>query len=69
MLRAIILRVPFVVTFHGGGHSSGLRNRLRRLQRRLMRPLLRRAARLVAVARFEIDEYSRELRLPPTSSS
>ena len=64
MLRAIVLGVPFVVTFHGGGHSSGLRNRLRRLQRLLMRPLLRRAARLVAVARFEIDEYSRELRLP-----
>ncbi|HEV7399284.1 MAG TPA: glycosyltransferase [Solirubrobacterales bacterium] len=64
MLRAIVLRVPFVVTFHGGGHSSGLRNRLRRLQRLLMRPLLRRAARLIAVARFEIDEYSRELRLP-----
>jgi glycosyltransferase involved in cell wall biosynthesis len=64
MLRAIVLRVPFVVTFHGGGHSSGLRNRLRRLQRLLMRPLLRRAGRLVAVARFEIDEYSRELHLP-----
>jgi glycosyltransferase involved in cell wall biosynthesis len=64
MLRAIVLRVPFVVTFHGGGHSSGLRNRLRRLQRLLMRPLLRRAARLVAVARFEIDEYGRELHLP-----
>ncbi len=64
MLRAIALRVPYLVTFHGGGHSSGLRNRLRRLQRLLMRPLLRRAARLVAVARFEIEEYSRELRLP-----
>ena len=36
-----------------------------RLQRRLLRPLLRRAARLVAVARFEIDEYGGELRLPP----
>lgn len=64
MLRAIVLGVPFVVTFHGGGHSSGLRNRLRRAQRLLMRPLLRRAARLIAVARFEIDEYSHELRLP-----
>jgi glycogen(starch) synthase len=64
MLRAIVLGVPFVVTFHGGGHSSGLRNRLRRAQRLMMRPLLRRAARLIAVARFEIDEYSRELRLP-----
>lgn len=64
MLRALTLRTPYVVTFHGGGHSSGLRNRLRRAQRLLMRPLLSRAARLVAVARFEIDEYSRELRLP-----
>ncbi len=64
MLRALTLRVPYVVTFHGGGHSSGLRNRLRRSQRRLMRPLLKRAARLIAVARFEVEEYGRELRLP-----
>jgi glycosyltransferase involved in cell wall biosynthesis len=65
MLRALTLRVPYVVTFHGGGHSSDLRNRSRRLQRRLLRPLLRRAERLVAVARFEIDEYGAELGLPP----
>jgi glycosyltransferase involved in cell wall biosynthesis len=54
-----------VVTFHGGGHSSEARNRARRLQRRLLRPLLVRAARLVAVARFEIDVYGGELGLPP----
>ncbi len=65
MLRALTLGVPYVVTFHGGGHSSALRNRMRRTQRRLLHPLLARAARLVAVARFEIDEYGRELRLPP----
>jgi glucosyl-dolichyl phosphate glucuronosyltransferase len=65
MLRALTLRVPYVVTFHGGGHSSELRNRSRRAQRRLLRPLLRRAARLVAVARFEIDDYGAELGLPP----
>ena len=64
MLRALTLRVPYVVTFHGGGHSSGLRNRLRRAQRLLMRPLLSRAARLVAVARFEVEEYGEELQLP-----
>ena len=29
-----------------------------------LRPLLARAERLVAVARFEVDQYSRELRLP-----
>jgi glycosyltransferase involved in cell wall biosynthesis len=65
MLRALTLRVPFVVTFHSGGHSSRLRHRLRGLQRRLLRPLLARAARLVAVARFELDLYARQLRLPP----
>jgi glycogen synthase len=65
MLRALTLRLPYVLTFHGGGHSSGLRNRARRAQRTLQRPLLARAARLVAVARFEIGEYGRELRLGP----
>ena len=65
MLGGLYLRIPYVVTFHGGGHSSELRNRSRRLQRLLLRPLLRRARRLVAVARFEIGEYGRELGLPP----
>jgi glycosyltransferase involved in cell wall biosynthesis len=65
MLRALLLRVPYVVTFHAGGHSSELRNRVRGLQLRLLRPLLARAARLVALARFEIDRYSRALRIPP----
>jgi glycosyltransferase involved in cell wall biosynthesis len=65
MLRARTLGIPYVVTFHGGGHSSGLRNRARRAQRRLLRPLLRRAARLVAVARFEVEEYGGELGIGP----
>jgi glycosyltransferase involved in cell wall biosynthesis len=65
MLRALRLRVPYAVTFHGGGHSSQLRNRSRRLQMRLLRPLLRRAARLVAVARFEVDDYGQALGVPP----
>jgi glucosyl-dolichyl phosphate glucuronosyltransferase len=64
MLRALVLRVPYVVTFHGGGHSMAHRNSARGLQRRLLRPLLRRAAKLVAVARFEIEEYGAELGLP-----
>jgi len=65
MLRALTLRVPFVVTFHGGGHSSELRNRARKTQMRLLRPLLRRAARLVAIARFEIEDYGAALGVPP----
>ena len=65
MLRALTLGTPYVVTFHGGGHSAEFRNRARRLQRRLLRPLLARARRLVAVARFEIDEeHGAELDLP-----
>jgi glycosyltransferase involved in cell wall biosynthesis/GT2 family glycosyltransferase len=65
MLRALTLRVPYVVTFHGGGHSSELRNRARRLQMRLLRPLLRRAVRLVAIARFEPEQYGAALGIPP----
>ena len=65
MLRALTLGIPYVLTFHGGGHSSEARNRVRGLQRAVLRPLLRRAARLVAVARFEIEEYGGELGLPP----
>ena len=65
MLRALVLGIPYVVTFHGGGHSQAHRNRARTGQRRLLRPLLARAARLVAVARFEIDEYGGELGLGP----
>lgn len=65
MLRALRLGIPYVVTFHGGGHSSGHRNSARLAQRRLLRPLLRRAAKLVAVARFEVEEYGAELGVPP----
>jgi glucosyl-dolichyl phosphate glucuronosyltransferase len=65
MLRALTLRIPYVVTFHGGGHSSDLRNRARKTQMRLLRPLLRRARRLVAIARFEIEDYGTALGVPP----
>jgi glycosyltransferase involved in cell wall biosynthesis/GT2 family glycosyltransferase len=65
MLRALVLRVPYVVTFHGGGHSLEHRNRARGLQMRLLRPLLRRATRLVAIARFEIEQYGAALGVPP----
>jgi glycosyltransferase involved in cell wall biosynthesis len=64
MTAAAARRIPYVLTFHGGGHSDALRHRGRGLQRTLLRPLLARAAGLVAVAEFEIEEYSRELRIP-----
>jgi glycosyltransferase involved in cell wall biosynthesis len=65
MLRAFTLGIPYVVTFHGGGHSSWLRHQMRGPQRRVLRPLLARSAKLVAIARFEVSQYGRALRIPP----
>lgn len=65
MLAAQRAAIPYVVTFHGGGHSSRLRGSLRALQHRLLRPLLAGAARLIAVARFEIALFGERLRIPP----
>jgi glycosyltransferase involved in cell wall biosynthesis len=64
MLAALKTRTPYVLTFHGGGHSSRMRQSIRGLQRRLLGPLLRRAARLVALARFEIDLFGDRLGIP-----
>jgi glycogen synthase len=64
MAAALRSGMPYVVTFHGGGHSSRLRNALRALQWALLRPQLARAARLIAVAKFEMRFFSRQLRIP-----
>ena len=64
MLAARRARIPYLVTFHGGGNSSRLRNSLRGVQRRLLRPLLAQAEWLVAIARFEIALYGGELNIP-----
>jgi glycosyltransferase involved in cell wall biosynthesis len=61
MLAALRAGIPYVVTFHGGGHSSRLRNILRRGQHLMLKPLLQRAERLVAVADFEIPYFSSRL--------
>jgi glycosyltransferase involved in cell wall biosynthesis len=64
MLAARRAGLPYVLTFHGGGHSSRLRNLVRRSQRRALRSSLARADRLIALAQFEVDLYGTELRLP-----
>jgi glycosyltransferase involved in cell wall biosynthesis len=64
MLAAWQAHLPYVLTFHGGGHSSSWRNAARGTQRALLRPLLAHAERLIAVAEFEVELYSRELHLP-----
>jgi glycosyltransferase involved in cell wall biosynthesis len=56
--------LPFVVTFHGGGHSSALRNQMRSLQLAALRPSLARARRLIALTEFEVNFFSQKLRLP-----
>ena len=65
MAAAWRAQIPYVVTFHGGGHSSRWRHMARRAQRAWLRPLLAHANRLVALAPFERELFSVELRLPP----
>lgn len=64
MIAAVRRSVPFVLTFHSGGHSSSLRNLVRTLQFGLLRPLVRRADRLIGVSQFEADRFSREFDVP-----
>lgn len=64
LLAAIRGDVPFVLTFHSGGHSSWLRNAVRGTQRALLRPLLARAARLIGVSDFEADFFSTRMDIP-----
>jgi glycosyltransferase involved in cell wall biosynthesis len=64
MLAAQRARLPYVLTFHSGGHSSPLRNRLRPLQWRALRPLFARAERLIGVSGFEADLVRTSLDLP-----
>ncbi|MBW4439100.1 MAG: glycosyltransferase family 4 protein [Pleurocapsa minor GSE-CHR-MK-17-07R] len=56
--------VPYILTFHSGGHSSGWRHSIRSVQAKLMRPLLAGATRLVGVSRFEAKLFQTRLNLP-----
>jgi glycosyltransferase involved in cell wall biosynthesis len=64
MLTALQAHIPYVLSFHSGGHSSGLRNAVRGIQRGVLRPLLARADKLVAVSQFEADFFQEKLKLP-----
>jgi glycosyltransferase involved in cell wall biosynthesis len=69
MFAAVRKRVPFVITFHSGGHSSRLRNILRAPQRQALAPLVRRAAHCIGVSRFEADFFGRKMGLPAARRS
>lgn len=55
--------IPYVVTFHTGGHSSRYRNALRSIQWRIAGPLLRQAVSLAGVSHFEAKTISDQARL------
>jgi glycosyltransferase involved in cell wall biosynthesis len=64
LIAAIQQDIPFVITFHSGGHSSRLRQAMRGVQHGLLRPLISRARQLIAVSQFEAEFFSRRMRLP-----
>jgi glycosyltransferase involved in cell wall biosynthesis len=63
MISARQAGIPYLVTFHTGGHSSRLRNAIRTTQWRLVGPLLRSAVSLIAVSRFEAAALTQHARL------
>ena len=65
MLAARRTDLPYLLTFHGGGHSSRTRRAMRQVQWKMLAPLVRRAARLIAIARFEIDLYGEAFSVTP----
>jgi glycosyltransferase involved in cell wall biosynthesis len=64
MLAAKSAQIPYILTFHTGGHSSGWRNRVRGIQWQLLRPLLKDAAKLIGVSQFEASYFRDMLRIP-----
>jgi glycosyltransferase involved in cell wall biosynthesis len=64
MWAARMAGVPYIVTFHTGGHSSSLRNSLRNIQWRLLRPFFAHAVKLIGVSQFEANYFRTLLDLP-----
>jgi glycosyltransferase involved in cell wall biosynthesis len=60
MIAARRAKIPYLVTFHTGGHSLRHRNVLRSVQWRLAGPLLRNAKMLIGVSRFEAETLSKQ---------
>lgn len=63
MLAARRVGIPYMVTFHTGGHSLRHRNAMRSTQWRLTGRLLRNAVSLVGVSRFEAESLAKQARL------
>ncbi|MBK8435494.1 MAG: glycosyltransferase family 4 protein [Austwickia sp.] len=63
MAAARSAKLPYLTTFHTGGHSMGHRNALRSLQWRALGPLLGSADALVGVSHFEAELVAQEARI------
>jgi glycosyltransferase involved in cell wall biosynthesis len=63
MAAARWLGVPYVVTFHSGGHSSPLRNAFRRPQWLALGALVRGAAHCIGVSVFEAEFFRERMGL------
>ncbi len=64
MIAARMARIPYILTFHTGGHSSPARSHIRKVQWQLQRQLYAHATRLIGVSRFEMDYFHQTLKLP-----
>lgn len=64
MLAAYRSGIPYIVTFHTGGHTSRIRAAARSFQWRLQGPLYAHAKRLIGVSQFEAQQFQRLLHLP-----
>lgn len=64
MIAAREAKIPYILTFHTGGHSQQWRNKIRGIQWRVQRPLFAQAAKLIGVSRFETEFFRDTLHLP-----
>ena len=63
MAAALSARIPYVLTFHTGGYSTAGRSLMGKVRVQALRPLLSRAARLIAVSRFEKKAFVADTRI------
>jgi glycosyltransferase involved in cell wall biosynthesis len=63
MLAAIRRDIPFVLTFHSGGHSSRLRNSIRGIQCKFLAPLVKHASHLIGVSTYEAEFFAKRMRI------
>lgn len=64
MMAAKAAKIPYLLTFHTGGHSSPLRNKIRGTQWKMLRPLLAGASKLIGVSHYEANYFRELLSLP-----